>query len=136
MVQVFGCDERAGLNGKEETLKPGVVYDGIITGESDFVFLFYIDGSFMSKFQPRAKIFRFRVARLIGSELCVNEPHFWITFNQRQLLRVFASNSARQCIPYATQMRTSVAVRSVFAKAIEMNRNVSKCGLIEKLCQC
>jgi len=63
LVQVFGCDERAGLNGKGQTLKPGVIYDGIIAGESDFVFLFYIDGSFMSKFQRRAKILRFQVAR-------------------------------------------------------------------------
>jgi hypothetical protein len=63
LVQVFGCDERAGLNGKGQTLKPGVVYDGIIAGESDFVFLFSIDGSFMSNFQPRAKIFCVQVAR-------------------------------------------------------------------------
>jgi len=63
LVQVFSCHERAGLNGRGQTLRPGVVYDGIIAGESDFVFLLYIDESFMSKFQPRAKIFRFQVTR-------------------------------------------------------------------------
>ena len=30
-------------------------------------------------------------------------------------------------------MRTSVAVRSVFPKAIGMNMNVSKCGSVEKM---
>ena len=30
-------------------------------------------------------------------------------------------------------MRTSVAVRSVFPKAIGMNMNVSKCGSVEKI---
>ena len=44
---------------------------------------------------------------------------------------MFASNSDRQCIRYATQVRTCVAVRSVFPKAIETNMNVSKCGLVE-----
>ena len=44
---------------------------------------------------------------------------------------MFASNSDRQCIPYATQMRTSVAVRSRIPKAIGMNMNVSKCGSVE-----
>ena len=47
-------------------------------------------------------------------------------------LPMFASNSARECIPYATQMRTSVAVPFIFPKAIGMNMNVSKCGSVEK----
>jgi hypothetical protein len=34
-------------------------------------------------------------------------------------LRVFASNSERQCIPYATHTRTSFAVRSVFPNQSE-----------------
>ena len=36
-------------------------------------------------------------------------------------------------MPYATQMRTSVAVRSVFPKGIGMNMNLSKCGSVEKM---
>ena len=105
---------------KGATLKPGVVYDGIIAGESDFVFLFYIDGSFRPNFQPHSKIFRFlSCTRLIDGKLFVGPCSFMDHFSTSvNCLRVFAGNSDRQCIPYATQMRTSVAVRSVFAKAI------------------
>jgi hypothetical protein len=109
-----------------------VVYDGNIAGESDFIFLFSIDGSFMSNFQPGPKIFAFQLARTLSvANSPLDHAHFWITFNSVNCLRVFASNSDRQCIPYATQMRTSVAVRSVFPKAIGMNMNMSKCGSVE-----
>jgi len=132
LVQVYGCYERAGLNGKEETLKPGVVYDGIIAGESDFVFLFYIDGSFRSNFQPRAKIFRFlSCTRLLGGKLFVGPCSFLDRF-QPALTASVCSPVTVSVSAYPMPHRCAHALRCApyFRKQCGMNMNVSKCGSV------
>jgi hypothetical protein len=136
LVQVFDCYEPAGLNGKGQTLKPGVVYDGIIAGEKHLFSVlyrreFYVELPAMRK---NISLFKLRGANrrqtlrwtmLISGSLSTSG-------NCSVCVRAFASNSDRQCIPCATHTRTSVDVRSVFPKPIGMNMNVSKYELVAK----